>query len=87
MLKENGAADPLCVWQCALGWGEELSITHDHDAARCSTCHCWSMITAVPDAFRRLLLRILEPEKREDGSKIAVTAKEAHKTMKVVMAT
>lgn len=56
-------------------------------ALNCRKCQRFSTVSAMPEAVRLLLLRIVQPETREDGSKIIVTAKEAHAVMKGVIAT
>lgn len=80
------------VPQCARKTGQTFDYGRDEEdwataALCCSACGFPSVVQAFPDAVRLLLLRIMEPEMRGDGSKIIVTAKQAHETMKAVLAT
>lgn len=74
-------------YQCVLNWWPKSNYkTSSEQPSRCAACGHYDICSAIPDAFRLLLLRILKPETQGDGSKIILTAKEVHETMTTIMA-
>lgn len=70
--------------QCALGCAEARFSRGGPGA--CTTCDKQAMVSALPDKVRHLLLRIVRPETRADGSLHIVTAKEALAVMESAIA-
>lgn len=51
----------------------------------CPRCKYPELISAIPNALRELLLLIVRPKQREDGSTHIVTAREAAEIMNTVI--
>lgn len=71
--------------QCALQPSEDVTFGDAFEA--CDTCNKRAMVNAMPDSVRQLLLRIVRPEKLENGQLDVVTAEEALDVMESVMET
>lgn len=85
--KQANEADSVGTPQCVHHLQpKDDNAAYDPTSSKCRSCGRYYIVHALPDAVRRLFLRIVEPETREDGSKIIVTAKEAYDVMKEVMA-